>query len=278
MIELQLFRLRVVSPSQTTFLYKDHTPSVLIKEALEERPSKELRRGHHWHLGNVRIFGAEAVVFAIGRTTSSILERYDEATRDFVEEQLEAAPYTLAFLDTSLQVLAIAKKTRLMPTTEGIGRKLVALLHETAVARQGGFAFELLPLSDPDDFISYLQSAYAIRSFALGFHRPNPWDVDKDFQMPMERLLQETEGTKGKTLIEGETLSPEPLAELARSAAASGDDAEARVQMAKGQPTTKKRLRATNVTVLIESMTTDEDFEVVLERVREAYEAVRGKS
>src|SRR5262249_36591359 len=87
--------------------------------------------------------------------------------------------------------------------------------------------FSVDAVKDPEPFIEHLVYATQITRFTIHFRRPNPFDADRDFQVPAQRYLQQVNGTEGKTTISGRSLDAEPLAALSRAAAASGDNAGA---------------------------------------------------
>ena len=104
-IEYSLFRVKFVRPRQGSFLHDDLTPSQLLLAAISEKPSAELRKGFNWHIGNIKMFGMAAGYFAFGRTTTASIEKFDVASGNFVEEQLEQSPYTHCVFDASIGFL-----------------------------------------------------------------------------------------------------------------------------------------------------------------------------
>ncbi|WAK02483.1 hypothetical protein [Methylobacter sp. YRD-M1] len=109
-IEYSLFRAKFIKPLQTSLLHTDLTPRDIFLRALEERTSGELRKGYIWHIGNIQYFSETKGYFAVGRTTNSTIEKFDESTGNFVEEELEKSPYTHCVFDASIGVIGIAKK------------------------------------------------------------------------------------------------------------------------------------------------------------------------
>ena len=275
MIRLQLFKIRVRIPSQESYLYPEKTPAEALCAAVMSRPSIELRAGYTWHLGNVAEVGDSGLYFAFGRTTSSIVEMWDEGMGEFVEVEFETAPYTHVVLDLQHQVAAIAAKSKLAPTPKSIANYLRKVLAESGHAKAAGIEFEVSALSDPRDFIFHLQTAYAVRSFTMSFSRPNPIDTEELFHKPMERLLQEARGVTGETKLEGEDLDRSALEALTRSVAASGDGAKARVQVAEGTKPELKRLTDDAITITEEELDSKEQFQALLARIAEIYTDIR---
>jgi hypothetical protein len=148
-------------------------------------------------------------------------------------------------------------------------------LNSSPLLSQAEARLAVAALNDPQDFITRLQAAFSIQKFAVTFRRPNPWDVDRDFHGPFEKFLVETEGDKGKAIVEGESLKPEPLEQVASSAAALGDDAEAQIRTGPGRRPIKKRLRGNPVNFRADDAD-DRDAKIgIVQRARELYLRVR---
>ncbi|MBI4716234.1 MAG: hypothetical protein HY763_00355 [Planctomycetes bacterium] len=128
------------------------------------------------------------------------------------------------------------------------------------------------------EFIAHLRSAERVRQFWMTFSRPNAFDVESDFHRPMQKLLAEAAGEKGKTVLDGSDLNCDTLEPLARSAASTGAEAAAKIVPRNSTCAVTKRLRGNpvNVTVLYES--TDEEIpwlQKVIAKVRETYARIR---
>ncbi len=275
MLTFQLFRIRVELPSQPDLFNDSPSRRVILERAIGEKPSEELRHGFVWHIGNLIRIDPDALYFALGRTTISIVERYDEERRDFLVEPFESAPYTHVVLDERNQVIAIAGKSRLAPTIRGIAAQFQKLLNSSAAARDSRARIRVDEISDPEDFISILRTAYSVEQFSVTFRRPNPFDVEEDFHRPLEKLLQESDGEVGKTTISGENLNAEVLAEVARSTAATGDDAAAKLRMTQEEHLVRRKLKGQAVTLAEEGLDTDGQKRNFLGRLRDAYSRVR---
>ena len=98
-VEYSLFRVKMVRPHQSSFLHDELTPRDLLLKAILEKPSGELRKGFQWHIGNIQMFDEFTGYFAAGRTTTSTIEKFDEETSNFVEEELEDRPFALGQFD-----------------------------------------------------------------------------------------------------------------------------------------------------------------------------------
>ena len=84
MVTFYLFRIKALKPSQIQLFDEDQSPPEIIFNAIQSKPSAELRSGYIWHIGNINSLKKNAVYFALGRTTKSIVERYDEEEGNFL--------------------------------------------------------------------------------------------------------------------------------------------------------------------------------------------------
>lgn len=232
-VEYSLFRVKMVRPRQTSFLYDDLSPRDLLLQAIREKPSSELRKGFHWHIGNIQMFNEFAGYFAAGRTTTSTIEKFDENTSNFIEEELEESPYTHCVFDAAVGFFGIAKKPNLSQTTKGIAARLEQLLSLAQVVKKNDVLVEIRPIPDPDGFLKAVETAFKVFTFSATFRGPNPFDADEHFQRPLSVYLNAAEGTKGKTTISGADLNRQVLQEVTRSTAATGNEASARIQKSK---------------------------------------------
>ncbi len=234
-IEYSLFRAKFVRPSQTSFLHLDLTPREFFLQALLERPSSELRKGCTWHIGNLHKFSETTGYFAIGRTTNSTIEKFDDQSGNFVEEILEESPYTHCVFDAQIGFIGIAKKLSLAQTSKGIAAHIEQLLATTRVISENAISVEIDPIPDPEGFLLALASAYKVTRFSATFRGPNPFDADEHFQKPLSVYLSAVNGSKGKALVQGEDLNREILQGVTRSTAATGNEASARIIKVKAQ-------------------------------------------
>ena len=236
-------------------------------------PASEFKAGYVWHVGNVNPLDDNSLYFRIGRTTKSTIEMYDRG--NFIDAEFESAPYTHAVIDLSLEVCAIARKSRLTPKTKGTANALLKLLNEAEITSSLHAKFELGEINDPDDFISYLNASYAVTKFWMTFSKPNAIDVEQDYTLPMERLLEESDGHEGKTELKGPNLKPNTLEKLARSAAAVGENAGALLKMGPKDKPTRKVLTGNPAVVLHEDVAEYEDKRALLENIRKLYSRIR---
>lgn len=228
-IEYSLFRAKFIKPRQTSLLHTDLTPQDLFLQALIERPSGELRKGYIWHIGNIEYFSETTGYFAVGRTTNSTIEKFDDSTGNFVEEELEESPYTHCVFDARIGFIGIARKASLASTAKGIAARIEQLLSMTRVITENDISVEIAPIPDPEGFLLALASAYRVTRFAATFRGPNPFDADEYFQKPLSVYLSAANVEMGKAQIQGEDLNREVLQAVTRSTAATGNEASAKI-------------------------------------------------
>jgi len=273
MLEFQLFRAKVYPSGQLQLFEPPAAPADILRQAIKGLPSSELRRGITWHIGNLTTLDDHGLYFRVGRISKSTIEIYEDGA--FVDEEFETAPYTHVVMDVPLGVCAIAKKARLSPYVQGIANQFGRLLDRSDAAKRHKAEFEIDAISDPEDLISYLDRATSVSKFWVTFKRPNPFDANADFIQPMQRLLNGSGASKGKTEIEGKELVVKSLEELARSAAATGDEATARMSLEPNKPTVKKSLRGNPVVLQQEDLADTPQKQQLLQRMRKAYQKVR---
>ena len=212
--------------------------------------------------------------FACGRTTKSTIEKFDETSKNFLEEELETSPYTHCVFNAQIGILGIARKTNLAPTVKGIAARIQQLLSQTKVVASSYTSVEIAPIPDPEDFLRALDSAYLVSRFAATFHGPNPFDADEAFQKPLSVYLRSANGKSGRAQIQGDDLNREVLKAVTRSTAATGNEATARLRKKKSGKATTMHLRGDPVKGQYEEDDKPEDVLADLEKI---YERVREK-
>jgi hypothetical protein len=128
------------------------------------------------------------------------------------------------------------------------------------------------PIPDPNDFVSILESAYRVSRFTATFRGPNPFDADEHFQKPLSVYLAQANGTKGKAQIQGDDLNRGVLQSVARSTAATGNEASATIKRERGQRSTVVHLRGDAAKRRYDE---DEKPQAVLEDLQKLYRRVR---
>lgn len=234
-IEYSLFRAKFIKPSQTSLLHTDLTSRDLFLGALHEKPSGELRKGYIWHIGNIEYFSDNMGYFAVGRTTNSTIEKFDDLTGNFVEEELEESPYTHCVFDARIGFIGIARRASLAPTAKGIATSIEKLLSMSRVITDNDISVEIAAIPDPEGFLNALASAYRVTRFAATFRGPNPFDADEHFQKPLSVYLSAANGEKGTAQIQGDDLNRKVLQDVTRSTAATGNEASAKIIKSQSQ-------------------------------------------
>lgn len=274
-VRFELYRIKLIRPAQISFRADALTASDLLFEAINEKPEKETARGSTWHIGNVQeIVTADAFYFAIGRTTKGTNEKFDEELKDFIEEPLETGPYTHCVVLRDLGVAGIAYKSKLSPDTKGIAGRIQSLLSSTDSVVRNDITVEVEPVPDPEDFISRIRSAYALLTFSATFRGPNPVDADELFQKPLAKIASETNAKEGTIKLNGKDLDREAIASIARSTAATGNKARARIRDNRGE----RALPVSMESVPASIMVSDTEFNLadVAGEIRNRYNEVRG--
>jgi hypothetical protein len=234
-IQYNLYRVKMIRPPQSILFESKKTPEQLLLSALKEKPSVELRKNYIWHIGNITMLNDHQGYFAVGRTTLTTVAKFDNSTGNFLDEPSETSPYTHVVFDSSLGVIAIAKKPLLAPTTKGLASTLERLLQTTVVTLENELDVEIDIIPDPTGFIQHVKIAHAVKKFTASFTGPNPFDADEFFQKPLSVYAGVANASEGKASISGEDLDKGVVIEVAKSTAATGNKASARVQQEHGK-------------------------------------------
>lgn len=271
-MEFHLYRVKFIKSAQFHLFYSDITPQEMMKQAMAERPAVKIRKGHVWHLGNVEYFTDVAGRFAVGRTTKTTVEKFDDATGNFVEHIDDSGPYTFTYFDTNLGLLGICKKAKVAADVKAIARKLQVLLSNTVTVRKHSVEVRVTHIPDPQDFIQKLHSAYAIKKFKATFTGPNPIDADELFQKPMAYYCQQLQGELGNVVVIGSSLNEASVVAVAKSTAATANTASALIQTKRGSRPVPISLKGDASKVFMDE---DTDKTEVLEAIQEAYREIR---
>ena len=275
-MQLDLFRIRVFPKTAHGSLFTQNLePAEVLRWAMLEQPRSRLtKRRVAWHVGNVEELEEGNIYFRLGKQSRATLSQIDN-TGNFTEAELENAPYTHAILDFGLELCALAKNTALSPSTIGIARSLQRVMNDSDTALENEVRFEVGRVNNPDDFLNLLSSAYSIRSFTFTFMRRNPFDEDKDFVKPFGALLEEVNGDVGQATIRGTQLRAAPLEQISRSAATTGDDVTARVQLDAESPPVVRKLSGNIASVSVDSLDSPQEQVGAIQRARKEYRRVR---
>lgn len=270
-----IYRLKAIREAQGHLFHRDLDRRTFLTDLLSRKPSYELRSGYMWHIGNLQPIGEDGVMFAVGRTTTANKERYDEETGNFLQTSDEESPFTYVLYDKTFSVLAVTQKSKLAPTTKGIANSIEKLLNADPYTSERGVRIEVHQIPDPESFIKQLYSAYAVVAFTMQFGEPNPFDVEKDFHEPMERLLERTGGSNGSTKVAGTDLDRESLECLSRSVASVGNDASARIRRSAGDRPVLRHLKGDPAGFTVEDEAIQADTPSIFKKLRETYQRIR---
>lgn len=278
MATMYLFRIKVERlPLHTLFPDENNrTSSDFIREAIQLKPEGEIRKNQTWHVGNVEEEINDYLIFAFGKVIKNNTDKFDKQKKDFISEENEDAPNTCIVIDLINQVCAIAANTRISQNIRGISGNLEKLLNSTISAKNNGLTFNVDPLSSPEEFIQIIRSAKRVSSFSMSFGLPNPIDVDKDFHKPMEMLLQESKASEGTTKITGDDIDRNTIAELARSAASTGNSASARVHEEGKSKGETKRMSGNQMSISTDDTIDRTNINGVIGKIRDIYRNIRG--
>src|SRR5690606_11286274 len=134
---------------------------------------------------------------------------------------------------------------------------------------------DVAPINDPEEFVAQLRNAFAITRFSMTFSRPNPFDVEEHFHEPMVQFLRESRGKNGRTTVNGDSLNPELLEPLARSAAATGNDASATLKRTRKGRKLRRGIKNNPAAVVHEEPVTRDEKQSLGEKIRETYAQIR---
>lgn len=245
----------------------------IFLNSIQDKPEHTLSSGSEWHIGNVKLFDDFSGSFAVGRTTKKTVEKFDKESGDFIDELDDSAPYTIVIFDAKIGLIGIAKKSVLAPNASSIARRVKDLLSTTKTAIDFGADVRIDVIPDPEDFLDKLRGAYSIRKFRATFTGPNPVDADELFQKPLSVYAQNMGASSGTLEVTGEALNEEVAESVAKSTAATGNTASARVVPYKGNKPKNIKMKGDAVVVIVEEGATSAQ---VLKKMHEEYSRVRG--
>ena len=271
--EYHLYRAKFIKPVQLPLFAENKSSMGIFLNSIHDKPECTLSSGSEWHLGNVKMFDNYSGSFAVGRTTKTTVEKFNKETGDFVDELDDSGPYTVVIFDAVIGLLGIAKKSKLAPNASSIARRIKDLLSSTETVVDSGVDVRVDVIPDPEDFLDKLRGAYSIRKFRATFTGPNPVDADELFQKPLSVYAQNMGASSGTLEVVGEALNEEVAESVAKSTAATGNTASARVVPSKGIKAKNIKMKGDAVVVAVEDDATNSH---VLEQMRAEYGRVRG--
>lgn len=281
MASFQLFRIHIVSTGQLLLTGESPPSNVILRKVLGQS-NKACISGATWQTANIDKLGKDGFYFRIGKMSHTTLPRLIDDS--FSDVECDKSPYTHVILDMPTEVCAIAKSAELNMTSEAISSKLEMLLNESSIVKEAEKRAKIQPLQDPTDFIDYIQRATSITKLWVGFSRPNPVDANKDFQKPMQRIMEKIAGDHGKLEVEGNELDKKSTIEIVKSAAATGDKAGAAMTMDDNpKKMIMRKLGEKSVNIVDDSIIKENIKEEkvqlgVLDKLRQIYRRIRGNS
>jgi hypothetical protein len=271
-VEYHMYRVKFIKPAQTALFNSDTTPRELFETALAQKPSLQLGEKNVWHIGNIEQITPEGGRFAVGRTTTTTVEKFDKATGNFTELLDDSGPYTFVYFDSRIGLLGIGKRTKVAADVDSIARKIQKLLARTSVVTDHEVTVRVDLIPDPESFLEKLFSAYAVKRFKAEFTGPNPIDADEVFQKPMSYYCQQLGAEQGSVAVKGEALNDEAVASVAKSTAATGNSASALIQTAEGSRSISISFKRDARKVVIEQET---EMAQALDSIQREYAKVR---
>ena len=271
-LEYHLYRTKFIKPSQVDLFQLDISARKMLEVGLAERPSIEFRQNNVWHIGNVEYLSEGCGRFAIGRTTLTTIEKFDEATGNFTELVDDSGPYTFVYFDSILGLLGIGKKIKVAADVKSIAKKIQKLLSSTYLVKRNNIDVRVEFIRDPEGFLQKLFAAYAIKRFKATFTGPNPIDADELFQKPMSYYCQQLEAEQGSVTVAGESLNEYAVAAVAKSTAATANDATAVIQNSRGERPVSISFKGDPKKIIVEH---DTDKKDVLRTIQNTYREVR---
>ncbi|HLA33408.1 MAG TPA: hypothetical protein VJ001_00925 [Rhodocyclaceae bacterium] len=229
--EYHLYRVKFIKPVQMDFFSADRSPREFFEMALAEKPSLELRKNNVWRIANIEQITPDGGRFAVGRTTITTVEKFDIASGNFTDLVDDSGPYTFVYFDSRLGLIGIGKRTKVAANVKTIAGTIQKLLSKTETASHNRLTVHVDYIPDPESFLEKIYSAHAIKNFKAHFTGPNPIDADELFQKPMSYYCKELDGTNGNVSVNGNALSADAVAAVAKSTAATANRASAAIQL-----------------------------------------------
>lgn len=270
--EYHLYRAKFIKPAQTNLFNPDRSPREFFELALAEKPSLELRKSNVWHIGNIEQITTDGGRFAVGRTTITTVEKFDETSGNFTELVDDSGPYTFVYFDSRLGLMGIGKRAKVAADVKTIARTIQKLLSQTETVSHNHLMARIDYIPDPESFLEKIYSAYAVKRFKAYFTGPNPVDADELFQKPMSYYCQQLEAEQGNVSLSGSALNADAVAAVAKSTAATANGASAFIQTEHGGRLVPISFRGDAKKVLVDQ---DSEKHQTLKAIQAAYREIR---
>lgn len=230
-----LYRVKFIRDHQKNLLDDGATPEEIFTEAILEKPSVKLNKGGEWKLANVEKIGINGGIFVVGRITQKNTDKYDYLVDEFVETKDEQGPFASIYFDSKLGVVAIEDKSKVNSKIEATARRLNDLLDESNAVKNRMIKCQVDEIRDPENFITKIKESIRVLSLKSTFTGPNPTDADEYFQRPLEVYADKSKADRGVIQIFGSNLDKGVVVAVARTNAATGNDASARIEKKDGE-------------------------------------------
>ncbi|QJE72966.1 hypothetical protein HHL28_07590 [Aerophototrophica crusticola] len=270
MREFHLYRFQIF-PTQTDMFDKTPRPQDILREMVESKPERQLKT-KTWLIGNYESLFDSMCFFKFGKKSHIKVPKYKDGV--FSEYDDEATPFTEIFLDYETEVCAIARKSRVAESANGIARQLTAVLLLSPVVEKFGVQFYLEPMRDPQGLIERLSQNVEIHKFYFTVRKPNIIDMS-DFTNPLKHLTKAMRGDTTTAVVDGVGLKNDFAVGLTREAAASGQDAGAVYREVGSKRKHKKSLSKNPVLVRATEEEVAEQKHQIARRINKAYEDTR---
>lgn len=270
-----LCRIHVQRERQLSLeFHGERTPGEILNEAIWSRPGVILRLGTAWSIANVRSIDERSLYFRIGCEKYKEQGAKDEAG-DFVSEVHPVAPHTHVILDWDLEVCAIAPNSEL-GDKRALPSRLKKLLNESETAKTGGYVFDVRPIDNPEEFVRWIGSASRVTRYEMTFCGPNFFDVNEDFQKPLQRMAENIKGNDNKVVFQNQNgLEPDGLVPLSRAVIAAGNVVSAKCQTHPDGKLEKRSSKGNPATVEVDTLEDAPHWKTAIDFLRSGYRDIR---
>jgi hypothetical protein len=267
-----LFRI-TLNESKQIQLYSDDRPrSEVLRTILSTHPRAPGWGGKTWEVGNAETIDSSALYFRLGRTSRRQFPVLNEGG-DFLDTDLDIAPYSHCLLDLDTQLLAMTFNQTLSASIASQGKALNSVLSSKLNDFPRFNSIEVRQLPDPQEFISKIRSAYAVSKFWVKVGKPNPFDPESHFVQPITQLNKEIGSDQARIALSGKELDKEIVERIANSASLIGSDGGATVR----NPDNKREnvpMKSTMLKFSVEFDTTKEGKLGVLRKISLIYKSL----
>lgn len=271
-----LYRIQVFFPEQKTLPFDEPiSRQELLHSLVIGRPSAQLRSNQTWLIGDLEEIGDNSVYFRFGRVRQSKHDQYKDGR--FITTVIEEHPNTHVFLDCDIEVCAIAQDTELAKYTSTVARNLVRLLSEQELAKKHGVELQINEVKDPETLLTYIRTAHSIQSFTFSVSKPNAWDVEQMFVKPAQQAVAHMGANQGVVSFKGDDnneLDRGHVESVVRTAAATGQEAKAKLKMDKKARPETKYLRGGDVSMSTNEIVSLEEKMSFMDSLRKKYRAI----